>query len=208
MLTAYSLLFSLLFSPPPSSVWDMGRVRRFADNRIDLVYLWILADLLGEHAVASLRQKSFEAMFSRFARQISPAGAIPSYGDSGGANTGQAAGNWTGQASWDNQWGGFVAGFTRAGVEWSSGAFASAAQTMFTHGRQLQPLGGKYNDISAAFRLLFATAWGGSATMPQPDPAAFAELAGYSVRAVFGQEHCSATLIYYIIYPQSKGKMP
>ena len=38
-------------------------------NRIDLVYLWVLADLLGK--TSELRASSFKAMFSRFA------GAVP-----------------------------------------------------------------------------------------------------------------------------------
>jgi hypothetical protein len=142
-------------------------------NKIDLTYLWLLADLLGDTKALS-SSPSFRAMFERFAAQIGPAGGIPSYGDSGAARKDAAPANYTGRSPYENNWGGFLAGFMRASVEYpDGGSFAAAAAALFAS-RTLQPYGEAYGDVSAIFRLLYAVPWGGGA--PAPDPTALGRL--------------------------------
>lgn len=160
-------------------VTDAGDITENAPNynRIDAVFLWILGDLL--HQSSALRSPSYLAMWLRFARQISPSGAIPSYGDSGGANALEADAGFTGPAPWANAWDGFVAGFVRAASECKDehgGPLAAAAAKMFSAGRRLQPLGSVYGDVGAAFRLLFAVPWAASPAMPQANNSGLARL--------------------------------
>ena len=163
-------------------------------NKIDFVFLWVIADVLGEPR--ALEGKSFKAMFARFACQISPSGAIASYGDSGSANKAESASNFTGAAPWSNDWDGFVAGFVRAATVYKppyGGAFAQAAQTMLTQGRLLQPRGAEYGDVGMAFRLLFAVQWGSAERMPAPDAKALDELAGRSAVLTRRDIHSDST---------------
>ena len=127
-------------------------------NRIDLTYLWLLADMLGK--TDQLRAPSFHAAYRRFAAQVSPSGVLPAYGDSGGARRTTAA-NFS-DVPWANPWGGFVTGFLRAASEWQDkddGLLASTAASMFASGVSRQPLGGAYNDVSQAFRLAIGVEW-------------------------------------------------
>ena len=55
-------------------------------NRIDATFFWLLSDLLGEQARAEAARPHFHAMYVRFRDQVGPAGCVPAYGDSGGAN--------------------------------------------------------------------------------------------------------------------------
>lgn len=157
-------------------VVDAGDITEDAPNynKIDLTYLWLLADLLGDTKALS-SNLSFRAMFERFAAQIGPAGGIPSYGDSGAARKDAAAANYTSRSPYENDWGGFMAGFMRASAEYpdGGGGLAAAAAALFAS-RTLQPYGGAYGDVSAVFRLLYAVPWG--ATAPPPDPAALGRL--------------------------------
>lgn len=124
-------------------------------NRIDLTYLWLLADMLGK--TEQLRASSFHAMFLRFSAQVSPSGVLPSYGDSGGSKK-FSANNFS-NVPWANPWGGFVAGFVRAASEWQDAELASTASLMFASGVSLQPLGDDYSDVNDAFRLLLGANW-------------------------------------------------
>ena len=156
-------------------VLDTGDITEDAPNynRLDFVFIWILADLLNTTQV--LRTSTFLSMFERFAQQISPSGVLPAYGDSGAANKAETATNWTGPSPWSNPWGGFVSGFTRAAVEFAptaptrASALARAATLLLDGGVRLQPLGDQYGDVGVAFRLLFAVQWGDMTSMPVPD---------------------------------------
>ena len=132
-------------------------------NRIDMSFLWLLAESLNK--TRELTSPSFRAMFARFAAQVAPSGLIPSYGDSGGPNSLAAKANFS-VNPWAMQWGGFVAGFLRAACEFHEPSFSAAAAHMLAGGTSTQPLGGHYNDVGEAFRLLFGVAWGRAA--PQP----------------------------------------
>ncbi len=124
-------------------------------NRIDLTYLWVLADLLGK--TERLRAPSFHAMFARFSAQVSPSGVLPSYGDSG-ASQKLTTHNFS-NVPWSNPWGGFVAGFVRAASEWQDAELSDTASLMFASGVSSQPLGGVYGDVSEMFRLALAIDW-------------------------------------------------
>lgn len=124
-------------------------------NRIDLVYFWVLADLLN----ATANSSSFHHMFVRFRDQLGPSGALPNYGDSGGANNpskGAAdAANWP----WDTPWAGFVAGFEHAAATFQDDSLKFAAVKSFKMGIKKQPLGSTYGDVSALMRLGFVLDW-------------------------------------------------
>lgn len=121
-------------------------------NRIDVTVMWMLWDVLGAPPIPHNVSTTLHGMFVRFKNQISPSGIIPSYGDSGGtleARTNPNASSWP----YDNQWGGFVAGFERAATVWNDGNLKRAARTMFEAGIYRQPLGTSYPDVAALFHL-------------------------------------------------------
>ena len=65
------------------AVWqlveDLGDITEDAPNynRIDLTFLWLLADTLGK--TEQLRAPTFRETYRRFASQVSPSGVIASY---------------------------------------------------------------------------------------------------------------------------------
>ena len=151
-----------------SLVENLGDITEDAPNynRIDLTYLWLLADMLGK--TEQLRAPSFHAMFLRFSAQVSPSGVLPSYGDSGGSK--KVTANNFSNAPWANPWGGFVAGFVRAAYEWQDTELASTASLMFASGVALQPLGDDYSDVSEAFRLVLGANWTERQWLPLESP--------------------------------------
>ena len=155
-----------------------------------------------------LRTASFSEMYARFARQITPTGVIPNYGDSGSARRAASTGNYTGPAPWACVWSGFVAGFVRAGCEYRgarSGAFMAAARAVFAGGTALQPLGSAYGDVGHAFRLLYAVSWGAAA--PPPDPGAFAAMVGGSGVLTRRDAHGPATPATVVLHSNASRSM-
>ena len=143
-------------------------------DRIDVTYVWILADLLGTEAVAEARAAAgLRDMLRRFGQQLSPAGVIPAYGDSGAANDpdparGAAAAANASSWAWDNPWAGFVVGLERGGREFADGALRMAALRLFATGAARQPLGGAYADVADMFRLTFAMNFTDNSVAPRP----------------------------------------
>lgn len=133
-------------------------------NRIDAVYLFLLADLLGR--TSELRAPSLQAMYARWRDQVSPAGTIPAYGDSG-------MGPLAPQPDWPrlNAWGEWVAAFERAATFYDDRTFRWAAARLFRRGMQSEPLGRRYFHIEALSALMNAVEWSKEADVAKPLPA-------------------------------------
>ena len=151
-------------------VWQyclkMGDITENASNynRIDAVYLFLLAELLERES--ELRTPSFLAMYRRWRDQVSPAGAIPAYGDSG-------MGPLTPQPDWPrlNAWGEWVAAFERAADFYDDPTFRWAAQRIFRRGMKSEPLGRRYFHIEALTALMCAGEWAPAVVDGRPLPA-------------------------------------
>ncbi|MCA9176631.1 MAG: hypothetical protein KDB14_19215 [Planctomycetales bacterium] len=132
-------------------------------NRIDSVYLFLLADLLGRGE--EMRRPQVRGMYNRWREQLTPSGAIPAYGDSG---QGQLEPN----ADWPlrHGWAEWVAGFERAAVCYGDGAFRDAAARLFRRGMRSEPLGRRYFHAQSLSALMEAGEWTDDtlASVPMP----------------------------------------
>lgn len=121
-------------------------------NAIDLVCVWLLADLL--EAPDLTATPGIKAMYRRYRDQVSPAGFLAPYGDSG-----QAPRPFTPDWPMTSAWGHFVAAFERAGREYHDPTFIWAADRLSAAGVRHMPLGSSYHDIESLFYSSFAADW-------------------------------------------------
>ncbi len=121
-------------------------------NAIDLVCVWLLTDLLDRRDLPA--RPGVVAMFQRYRDQVSPAGFLAPYGDSGAAPQ-PFVPDWPMHSAWAH----YVAAFERAGREYRDPTLVWAAQRVATAGSRHMPLGSSYTDIEPLFYASFAVEW-------------------------------------------------
>ena len=129
-------------------------------NAIDLVCVWLLADLLEASDLTAT--PGIKAMYHRYRNQVSPAGFLAPYGDSG-----MAPRPFTPDWPMTSAWAHFVSAFERAGREYQDPTFAWAADRVAAAGVWHMPLGSGYHDIESLFYSSFAAEWLDSALPPR-----------------------------------------
>ena len=135
------------------TIWDLvahdGDVTENAPNynQIDLLYVFVLADLMGESD--RLRAPRIAAMFLRFRDQVSPSGVVPAYGDSG---------NGTADPDWPirHGWAAWPSAFERAAAFYRDPTFRWAALKLFHNGVLREPIEAPNTQAGDLFRLSFA----------------------------------------------------
>jgi len=128
-------------------------------NRIDVVFLFILGDLL--ERTEDLKDPHVRAMFTRFRDQVTPSGVIPSYGDSGGGTSPLDP-----DRPFREAWADWVPGFERAAAFYGDDTFRWAAQQIYTRGVKNDPLGDYYGDIQPLDQLMLCVEWTDSRMTP------------------------------------------
>jgi hypothetical protein len=131
-------------------------------NALDLVCVWLLADLLDSPDLAA--KPGVAAMFRRYRDQVSPAGFLTPYGDSGAAPR-PFSPDWPMHSAWAH----FVAAFERAGREYRDPTCVWAAERMAAAGGRHMPLGSSYVDVEPLFYSSFAVEWM-DAALPAQQP--------------------------------------
>ena len=121
-------------------------------NALDVVCLWVLADLLTKPELTA--HPGIVAMYRRYRDQISPAGFLAPYGDAGGAPQPFDA-DWPMTSAWAH----YVAAFERAAREYRDPTLRWAAARMARAGSDHMPLGRGYTDIESLFYGGFAVDW-------------------------------------------------
>lgn len=123
----------------------------------DLWGTFELSDLL--HRPQVLHEPGIRAMFTRLRDQVSPAGFMPPYGDSGSPDR---------QINWpmSNLWSYYVAAFERAAKTYHDPSYCWAAQRMAAWGAKWAPLGNAYGNTADLFALGYAAKWTDRAIKP------------------------------------------